>query len=108
MTTKKLTIATLTDEDFDWLTSARDTRLWRILDASMAPDLLPGDAVYVSPRLAPLTGDLILARLADGSCLLRRYKARGRMPGEVVGVAFMDLRKMRPGGRPRSKWGTRP
>ena len=125
MTTKKLTVATLTDEDFDWLESARDTRLWRILDASMAPEFLPGDALYASLRLVPETGDLVVARLADGLPIIGRYKARrgrkafdvipadkrrpaarinAKSPGEVLGVAFMHRRKMQIDGKPRAAW----
>ena len=110
MTAKKLTIATMTDEDFDWLVSARDTQLWRILDASMAPEFLPGDVLDVSLRVVPETGDLVVACLADGTAVMGSYKARrgkkafdvipadkrrpaarinAKSPGELLGVAFM-------------------
>jgi SOS-response transcriptional repressor LexA len=110
------------------LAQAKDTSLWRIRDRSMAPEFLPGDSVYVSPRLAPDTGDMVVARLANGPCLLRRYKASGkkafalipkdrrwptirvnsRSPGEVVGVVFLHSRKMRIDGKPRSAWSDAP
>src|SRR5262249_15064359 len=125
MTTKKPTTKDLTNKSAQRLAKAKDTSLWRACDGSMAPEFLPGDAVYVIPRLVPQTGDLVVARLADGSPLLGRYKARrgkkafdlipddkrwptvrvnAKAPGEVVGVAFLHSRKMRPGGQPRSEW----
>jgi hypothetical protein len=77
MTTKKFTLAPLTDEGLERLATAKEIRFWRIRDASMAPEFLPGDSLYVSPRLVPETGDLVVARLADGSPLIGRYKAGG-------------------------------
>jgi hypothetical protein len=125
-TTKKLTLATLTGADFDWLDQARDTQRWRIVDASMAPEFLPGDSLHTNPQLVPETGDLAVARRADGSRLIGHYKARRgkkdfdlvpvdeRRPTErfgaksLLGVAFMHTRKMRIDGKPRSAWRAAP
>lgn len=118
-----MNLGDLTQRSAERLAMAKDTSLWRIRDASMAPELLPGDSVYISPRLVPQSGDLVVARVASG-CLLGRYRARGRKafelipenkrwptvrvnaksPGEVLGVAFMHSRKMRIDGKPRSAW----
>jgi SOS-response transcriptional repressor LexA len=109
------------------LTEAKDTSRWRIRDGSMAPEFLPGDSVFVSPRLAPETGDLVLVRVTGG-CVMGRYRARGkkafdlipddkRWPtvrvrakssGEVVGVAFLHSRRMRFGDQPRHTRSARP
>jgi SOS-response transcriptional repressor LexA len=118
----------LTIKQAQRLMMAKDTKRWRILDASMAPEFLPGDSVHVNPRLVPQRGDVVVARLANGSHLFGRYTARrgkafdlipedkrrpverinARSPGEVLGVAFMHTRKMRIDGEPRSAWSDAP
>jgi SOS-response transcriptional repressor LexA len=116
---------TLTLKQAHRLACAEDTSAWKIRDGSTAPEFLPGDCVLINHRLTPQAGDLVVARLATGSCHLGRYKARrekkafdlipedkrwptirinAKSPGEVLGVAFMHSRKMRIDGKPRSAW----
>jgi hypothetical protein len=88
----------------------------------MAPEFLPGDSLHTNPQLMPETGDLAVARRADGSLLIGHYKARrgkkdfALVPADkrrsterfgaksLLGVAFLHTRKMRIDGKPRSAW----
>lgn len=44
---------------------------------SMAPTLIAGDRVFVDPELEPELGSLVVARLADGTRVVKRLASRG-------------------------------
>jgi hypothetical protein len=82
---------------------------YRITDASLAPEFLPGDVVIVSPKWRPANGDMVLVRLTGGGYQFTPHKSRGKKaPGRVVGVMIAHQRKMRIDGKPRCMWKPHP
>lgn len=58
---------------------ARPVARWglaHVLGASMAPTLRPGDRLLVSYRRAPREGDVVVARLPDGTVVVKRAVQR--------------------------------
>jgi hypothetical protein len=54
-----------------------------VLDDSMAPRILPGDILVIEdqPHKSPLPGDIVLAKLATGEWVCRRYEVFPKITG---------------------------
>ncbi len=64
----------------------------KIEDQSMAPELRPGDIVFIDPDTAPIPGDFVLAQLpAQKNAVIRKYRPKAASPTEYPDVELVPL-----------------
>ena len=71
-----------------YLRGARTAYALKVRDATMAPAFEPGWLIYVDPGAIPKAGDNVVARLEDGTAVVRRLLRRTK--------AVVTLRQFNP------------
>lgn len=97
-----------------------DAQALRVIDDAMAPDMVTGELIVMSPSVTPIRDDIVIAQINGGHPLLRRYIPRGNdrlgqpvfdlistapdwptitvnssNPGNILGVVVSHVRKLR-------------